>query len=67
MCQHRFYHCVDCGEPQAAEPDSLCQACEAAEEELEQYILAKHDAEIAWGELTAEMRGNRQTSHNLQP
>ena len=55
MCEHRW-RCLDCGEPQALEPDSLCPACERAEAELEQYILEEHDAEPTWSEMTPAER-----------
>ena len=55
MCEHR-YRCFVCGEPQALDPEEPCGSCQEAEEELEQYILSQHDAEIAWGELTAAER-----------
>ena len=55
MCEHR-YRCFVCEESQALDPEEPCESCQEAEEELEQYILSQHDAEIAWEELTAAER-----------
>ena len=62
----RRYSCIDCGEPQALEPDTLCPECETAEQELEDLILKEHEAEVEWAEMTAEERCNVQQRRERQ-